>query len=178
MVRPYEASDTYADLNGGSPIKRYCAPLSRAPAHIGGAAPDEFGGFGAEIAYRFPFGIETTFDSAVLTRCGTKHEERLPVGDEITGPTTISAGIASWAGFVTRVRPAGTPWHGPLYRLKTVQPHRGGHFPVVTFEPGASRIVAHTATTVYESRPLPGAFQPPHFGEPTRYEIFAARVRN
>lgn len=170
---PEEEVNTYVDLNGTSPMRRYCSPLSRPMGSVGGPAPDEFGGFGAEIAFRSPFALENRYPSngktQVLKRCGTKREERLPSVESLQG--AVTAGIASWGQFVTRLRARGARWHGPIYRLRTVQSPR---FPAV--EPGASRYVVNTATTIYAFRPLSVNLQPPEFRGPTRDEIYAVRM--
>jgi hypothetical protein len=170
---PEEATNTYVDLNGSSPMRRYCSPLSRPLGSLGGPVPDEFGGFGAEIAFGSPFALESRFSSngnaQVLKRCGTKREERLPSVEGFEGGVT--GGIASWGQCVTRLHARGARWHGPIYRLRTV---RSPRFPAA--EPGASRYVVNTATTIYAFRPLPVSLQPPGFRGPTRDEIYAVRM--
>jgi hypothetical protein len=161
---PDEASDTYVDLDGSSPMRRYCAPLSRLPASLGGPAPDEYGGYGAEAAVRYPFDLENYNRIPVLRRCGTAREERLPRVETLY--PTVTAGIASWGQFVTRLHAHGRRWHGPIYGVKTFPSRR---FPAT--EPGASEIIANTATTIYVSRPLPWNPRP---GAPEAgWEIYA-----
>ncbi|HEX5851557.1 MAG TPA: hypothetical protein VFY36_00545 [Solirubrobacteraceae bacterium] len=171
--KPEEAKNTYVDLNGASPMKRYCAPLSRPMGNLGGPAPNEFGGFGGEIAFRFPFALENRYPKSgkiqVLRRCGTEREEHLPAVESLEA--AVTAGIASWGRFVTRLRATGVHWHGPIYRLKTSRSRR---FPDV--EPGASIHIVNTATTIYVFRPLPVSLQPPEFRGPTREEIYAVRM--
>jgi hypothetical protein len=161
---PTEASDTYVDLDGSSPMRHYCAPLSRLSASVGGPAPNAFGGFGAEIAFRYPFAIESYAGAQVLSRCGTQSEQRLPRTESLD--PTITAGIASWGQFVTRLHAHGHRWHGPVYGLKTFASSR---FPAV--EPGASKTVANTATTIYISRPLP--YDPQPRANASGWEIYA-----
>ena len=165
---PEEASDTYMDLDGSSPMRRYCAPLSRLPASLGGPGAGEYGGYGAETAVRYPFALENYERTPVLRRCGSAREERLPWAETLD--PTVTAGIASWGQFVTRLHAHGHRWHGPVYGLKTFGSRR---FPAV--EPGASKIVANTATTIYISRPLPWNPQP---GAPEpSWEIYAVHMR-
>jgi hypothetical protein len=164
---PDEASDTYVDLDGSSPMRRYCAPLSRLPASLGGPAPDEYGGYGAEAAVRYPFDLENYNRIPVLRRCGTAREERLPRVETLY--PTVTAGIASWGQFVTRLHAHGRRWHGPIYGVKTFPSRR---FPAT--EPGASEIIANTATTIYVSRPLPWNPRP---GAPEAgWEIYAVHM--
>ena len=163
---PDEASYTYVGLDGSSPMRRYCAPLSRLPASAG--APDEYDGYGAETAVRYPFALENYERTPVLRRCGSEREERLPWAETLD--PTVTGGIASWGQFVTRLHAHGHRWHGPIYGLKTFGSRR---FPAVA--PGASKIVANTATTIYISRPLP--WDPrPGAAEPG-WEIYAAHMR-
>jgi hypothetical protein len=164
---PDEASDTYVELDGSSPMRRYCVPLSRLPASTGGPAPNESGGFGAEIAFRYPFALESYAGTQVLRRCGTKSAGRLPRTESLE--SRVTAGIASWGQFVTRLHAHGHRWHGPIYGLKTRASPR---FPTV--EPGASKRVANTATTIYISRPLP--YNPQPGASESDWEIYAVHM--
>jgi hypothetical protein len=173
MREPVEAKDTYVDLDGTQPMKRYCASVSRPTDSVGGPAPHEFGGFGPEVAFDFPFAIEHVYAKdgliAVLRPCGTNHVQRLP-GVESREPSII-AGIAWWGRFVTRLRTTGAHWHGPIYRLKTYPSPR---FPSPESE--ASSHVVNTATTIYAYRPLPVSLQPPGFRGATREAVYAGRM--
>jgi hypothetical protein len=170
---PEEAEDTYVDLSGNSPMKRYCTPLSRLVSSLGGPAPNEFGGFGGEIAFRFPFALENGYpqsgNTPVLRRCNTKRKEHLP--SAARPGAAVTAGVALWGQFVTRLRATGARWHGPIYRLGTTQSRR---FPAV--DPEASRHIINTATTIYVYQPLSVSLQPPEFHGPTREEIYAVRM--
>lgn len=169
---PVEKSDTYVDLNDTRPMRHYCAAVSRPAGSLGGPAPDEFGGFGPEVAFDSPFAIEYEYieDRSVtmLRRCGTQHVQRLPSVKNLK--PSITADIAWWGRFVTRLHTASILWHGPIYRLMTYPSPR-----LPAPAPGASSYVVNTATTVYAYRPLPAYLQPEGF-EPTREAVYAARM--